>query len=50
MDYAFFGIAIFMILVLAVVCFFRGARIDDNNDDIYGKDFVSIDDEREGKY
>lgn len=47
MQYAFFGIAIFMILVLAIRCFFvRPSRIDEGNGDIYGPDFVSIDDER----
>lgn len=50
-QYAFLGIAIFMILVLAIRCFFvKPSRIDEGNGDIYGPDFISIDDEREGKY
>lgn len=51
MQYFFLTFSIFIILLLTAVCFFRCApRIDEGNSDIYGPDFVSIDDDREGKY
>lgn len=47
MQYAFMGIAIFVILVLAIRCYFvKPSRIDEGNSDIYGPDFISIDDDR----
>lgn len=50
MDY-FIPIFVFaVILILAGVCFLKLPRIDAGNEDIYGPDFISIDDEREGKY
>lgn len=50
MQYTFLGIAVFMILLMATVFFFRKApRIDAGNEDIYGPDFISIDDERSEK-
>ena len=47
MQYAFMGIAIFMIGVLAIRCFFvKQSRIDEGNSDIYGPDYFCTDDDR----
>lgn len=47
MQYAFLGIAIFMIGVLAIRCFFvKPSKIDEGNDDIYGPDYICTDDDR----
>lgn len=50
MQYAFATIAIFMIGVLAIRCFFvKPSRIDEGNSDIYGKDYFCTDDDRGDK-
>ena len=50
MQYAFATIAIFMIGVMAIRCFFvKQFRIDEGNSDIYGKDYICTDDDRTGK-